>query len=220
MKKHIQKKTVAFLLVFLFALSPLMADTDHDDLSVDKVIEEIMQSQGVSNEKDIDINKVSSELLEKLGDAVMEETHPGAAHEFMDNMMGGEGSETLKQAHINMGYNYLLSITEGRDRGWGMMGSYNMMGAGMMGGYGMMGSWGGGPFNFFYRYGGTVMMIFGFLILAGLVALIVLGAKQTGFFKNLTSNDDENPLDILDRRLARGEITEEEYERLKKRITQ
>ncbi|MEM5948111.1 SHOCT domain-containing protein [Spirochaetia bacterium 38H-sp] len=208
----LRKIGIVIVLAFL-TLAPVMADSDHANLSVGSVLQEIMQKQGVNNEKDIDIAHVPEELLEELGDAVMEESHPGTAHEFMDTMMGGEGSESLRQAHINMGYNYLLSLTKGTGS-WGMMGPYNMMGTGMMG------AWGGSSYTPFFRYGGIIMMIFGFLVIAGLIALIVMSVRQTGFFRKLSSTeDDENPLDILDRRLARGEITEEEYDKLRKKLT-
>ncbi|HLD75586.1 MAG TPA: hypothetical protein VI874_01085 [Candidatus Norongarragalinales archaeon] len=40
--------------------------------------------------------------LEAIGDYYMEQMHPGPAHEFMDDMMGGEGSESLKRVHLNI----------------------------------------------------------------------------------------------------------------------
>src|SRR3989344_9661191 len=50
----------------------------------------------------ISCDKLTDEQLEFIGDYYMERIHPGEAHEIMDKMMGGEGSESLKQVHINM----------------------------------------------------------------------------------------------------------------------
>src|SRR3989344_4253021 len=47
-------------------------------------------------------DNLNDEQLESMGDYYMEQMHPGQAHEFMDSMMGGEGSESLKLVHINM----------------------------------------------------------------------------------------------------------------------
>lgn len=40
--------------------------------------------------------------LEKMGDYYMEQMMPGAAHKNMEQLLGGEGSEGLKQMHILM----------------------------------------------------------------------------------------------------------------------
>ncbi|ADN02438.1 SHOCT domain-containing protein [Spirochaeta thermophila] len=210
-----------WLLIGVVLFSPLLgmaADEEgHEGLSVEAVLQEIMASQGVERIQDVDPDRVAPELLEELGDAVMEEAHPGEAHEIMDAMMGGEGSESLAVIHRAMGYRYLVALVNGREDvwGWGMMGP-GMMGAGM--GPWMMYGWAGGqPGTFWYRYGGIIMMIFGFLILAGIIAaLIVLVQQNRGIFRSLGGQED--PLSVLKARLARGEITEEEYERLKSRI--
>ena len=111
--------------------------------SVEIVLQNILESQGVSKVQEIDLSKVGDDDWERLGDAVMELQHPGEAHEVMDRMMGGEGSESLRQMHINMGQAYL---------GYG--GNY---GSGMMSG-GMMGNW---NTNSSLRGGGFPMMGFG-----------------------------------------------------------
>ncbi len=95
-------------------------------------------------------SELTDAQLESMGDYYMEQMHPGEAHELMDKMMGGEGSESLKQMHTSMakrlycneGYGGMMGTMMGS--GYGMMGNGGMMN--MMGnyagnyGYGMMGS--------------------------------------------------------------------------------
>ena len=80
-------------------------------------------------ESAISCDKLTNEQFEEMGDYYMEQMHPSEAHEYMDRMMGGEGSESLKQMHINIA----RSIYCNEDVGMG-----NMMGSGMMGGNMMM----------------------------------------------------------------------------------
>src|SRR3989344_2462526 len=81
-------------------------------------------------------SELSDEQLEVMGDYYMEQMHPGESHELMDTMMGGEGSASLKQVHINMAKR--IYCNDNVYIGYGMMGSggmMNMMGRGVMGGY-------------------------------------------------------------------------------------
>lgn len=71
---------------------------EHTHESLEVVLEEIGQK---------DCDEYTQEEFERIGDAVMEQQHPGEAHEAMDLMMGGEGSENLRLMHINMGLGYL-----------------------------------------------------------------------------------------------------------------
>lgn len=76
---------------------------------------------------------LTNEQLESIGDYFMESIHPGKAHKYMDNMMGGDGSEYLNQMHINMAKR--LYCNEAMYMGWGMMGADGkgtMYGAQMM----------------------------------------------------------------------------------------
>ena len=76
----------------------------------------------------ISCDKLTDEQLEAMGDYYMEQMHPGEAHEMMDQMMGGEGSDTLKQMHIQMAKRLYCNEDVG-----GMMNM--MMGNNMMGNY-------------------------------------------------------------------------------------
>ncbi len=87
----------------------------------------------------------------------------------------------------------------------------------MMGGYGMWGTW------------GWIMMVIGWIFWLALLTLIILGivwmVRQLGGGGNRAqagtttpSAPAQTPEEILKLRLARGEITEEEYERLRRRL--
>ncbi len=110
--------------------------------------------------------------------------------------------------------------------GGGMMGS-GMMGSGMMGG-GMMGNgqWGYGPYSaiptggggYGYDYGfnwlGTVIQILLFVVFLGLIAFGVYYV-----ISGRTLKPSGGSLEIVKERYAKGEITEEEYNRMKKELS-
>ncbi len=112
---------------------------ENQDASLDDILQEILNSQNVTKVTDIDCKGVSDIQFEELGDAVMGlMVGSEEQHEIMDQMMGGEGSESLKSTHILMGKQYLGCQGEGYGTSYGMMGI-----PGMMGGSGMMGMpWG------------------------------------------------------------------------------
>ena len=59
----------------------------------------------------------------------MEQMHPGAAHEAMDAVLGGEGSDSLKAVHVSMGKSYLRCFNGSSissPMGPGMMGPWMM----------------------------------------------------------------------------------------------
>ena len=131
------------------ALTATIAWADSDDMdskdmhsaTVEDVLAEIRNDLGLGAEDKIDPMKVPSEFLETLGDAVMGLMAGGdEQHEWMDRMMGGEGSESLTSAHQWMGYRYLSG---GYTTGSGFD---SMMGSGMMGGMMMGGTGNAGGF--------------------------------------------------------------------------
>ncbi len=103
--------------------STITQGADHEE-TVKDVIESIASTQGVSSADDIDCDLMSEDDLERLGEAVMSQMHPDLEeHEAMDEMMGGEGSSTLRDAHIRMAKAYLGC----GDFGMGMLNHGSMM---------------------------------------------------------------------------------------------
>ncbi|MBI5956168.1 MAG: SHOCT domain-containing protein [Chloroflexi bacterium] len=73
----------------------------------------------------------------------------------------------------------------------------------MMGGFGF-------PFM-----GGIVMLLFWLLIIGGVVWLVQSLARGRGSSET-SAPASESPLDILNRRYAKGEITKEQFEQMKR----
>ena len=185
------KKTILILAIFLLSIVAVLAQESHDS--------EIEEGKKLVESK-ISCDKLSNEQLESIGDYYMEQMHPGEAHEIMDNMMGGEGSESLKQVHINMAKR--LYCNENVYIGYGIMGSGSMMN--------MMGSY---PANYDYsNYG--YWNIFWILLFVATIFLIVWIIHRFGIKKTAS----ETPLNILRKRFAKGEITKKEFEYMKNEL--
>ena len=134
----------------------------------------------------ISCDKLTDEQLEAMGDYYMEQMHPGEAHEMMDQMMGGEGSDSLKQVHIQMAKR--LYCTE--DVG-GMMGNY--------------------PAYYGYNNFWNVLWL---VFLIGVIALI--GWLIHKFTKR--GKESETPINILQKRYAKGEINKKQFDEMKKEL--
>ncbi len=150
-------KTIFILLVFVAVLSFVslafvLANGEHD----------FSETRRIINSR-ISCSSLTEDQLEEIGDFYMEQMHPGEMHEVMDRMMGGEGSESLRQMHINMArmmycgesgrYGNMMSMTSSMGEPW----MINMMRTGMMNnrdvGSGMMGMMSGDGMNYMMRYG-------------------------------------------------------------------
>ena len=205
-----KKLLIIFLLAMLIVLSfSFIAYADNNmPKSIDTVMSDIRKEQGLKSDGTINVNKVSPTMLETLGDAVMEVMIGNTAiHDQMDKNLGGDGSARLTAFHQRLGYNYLSGYPNG------MM---NLMSGGMMGniGGGMMGNWnyGYGMMNSF-GWGGWIFGILCILIIVIIVFFIVKvvkGNKGTG-----TISTDDKHLDILKERYAKGEITKDEFDKMK-----
>src|SRR3989344_194961 len=138
-----KNKLIALLILSLFMIN--LASSNMEDFEEAKNIISSKVSCGDLSEKQLEI----------LGDYYMEQMHPGEVHERMDAMMGGEGSESLRQVHINMGIRFYC----GGNNYYGMMGMmYN-----------------NGNVNNVYGYGfiGVFSWIFMVIVIIALVLLII-----------------------------------------------
>jgi len=72
--------------------------------------------------------------------------------------------------------------------------------------------WGPMMMHYGYGYGGMFLGII-LLIVAAVLVYFIVQALST---KGRSPMQNENPLDILKRRYAKGEITREEFEKMKK----
>lgn len=182
--------------------------------SLDAVLEDIRKGQGAGEDDAIDCGKVTDEQFEALGEAVMGIVHPDLEeHELMDRMMGGEGSDTLAATHRIMGARYLGCCPSGafEEMGPGMRGGW-MMGTGPFPRWGGMGGYGYGRGWMHYGWGGILMWIFILVIIIAAIYFMYYLAKS----KTPGAPSGETPLDLLKKRYARGEISKDEYQRIKK----
>jgi len=120
------------------AFTQSMSD-EHGSQSVDQIMGQIRSELKLGQNDRIDPNQVPSTLMIKLGDAVMDVMIPNQQqHEYMDQMMGGEGSASLDSMHEWIAYRYLTGGYNANGVGYGMMPG-GMMGY-RNGGWGMMGN--------------------------------------------------------------------------------
>ena len=225
MKTSTIVSVIGVLLLFLFIGGMALSDGGHGR-NIDEILAEIRQEQGIESDDPIDPDGVSDEYLEELGEAVMGLMHPNEReHEYMDEMMGGEGSESLEYMHRMMGYRYLssgfrnpgLPMMRGGWMGRGMMGGMPMMGWGMHHGWGR-GNYGAFPGTMMGGFWGYyTWRIIMWIVLLGVIGvviwLVVRSQKQHGTFRN---PEVDSPLEIAKRRYAQGEISKEEFETMKK----
>jgi putative membrane protein len=197
--------------VFLLGLIlPLMVYGQEQ--SVQQIVADIEREQGVESIEAIDPNMVSDAELEALGEALMSVMVPNERqHEYMDRMMGGEGSESLEAMHRSMGYSYLA---EGGRGSWGP-GSWRRGWPGMMG----LGGWGPGMtegpgawrgMHGWGLMGGGWIWVLVAVLAAAVVVLIVLLATR-GRRGHASGRFSGSARDILAERYARGEISRDEY---------
>ncbi len=119
---------------------------DGHSQSIDEVINDLLVGFDVETVKDLNCEDIVNHDFEHVGEAFMSYMHPNEdEHHRIDDLFGGEGSESLDKMHEFMGRRYLgceegtfgpMMMNFGNDfRGGGMMGN-QLFGVGgwMMGG--------------------------------------------------------------------------------------
>ena len=133
-------KRVLALLAFSLSLaaSAFTQASMAEPRSIDAIVADIEQKQGVTAPDQIKADKVDPALLEELGDAVMDVMIGNPAmHDRMDRMLGGDGSPRLTAFHSDLGQQYLRN---GGLNGVRFGGPWGMGRFGMMYGWGQLGN--------------------------------------------------------------------------------
>jgi len=91
-----------------------------------------------------------------------------------------------------------------------------MMGGWMAGGMGPGMMWGAQGSDGWWRWGGLLMLLPGVLIVGGIVAAVVWGIGNSAEPQNPAG--PSNAREILDARYARGEITRDEYQQMRRDV--
>jgi len=163
-KKILVLISMLILIATTIQISAINSDDNHE--------EEIAKAKEIIKNK-IQCDDLTLEQIEILGDYYMEQMHPGELHEIMDERMGGEGSASLRQVHINIGRMFYCGESQAMSSGMMNM----MMGRNMMSSGNIM-----NPINnednlFNSRW--VFSWLFGALIIIVLILLIVLLIKKT-----------------------------------------
>ena len=163
---------------------------------VNAVSQEELDEAKLLIDSKITCDKLTDEQLEEIGEYYMEQMMPGEAHERAHEMMGlAEGSNAEEQFHINMARKSYCGETTAR---------FGMMGRGMMGNY---------PAYYNYGYSSFWNGIWIIVLIGAIILVIWISYKLARKAK-----EPEMPINILQRRYAKGEISKKQYEDMKKEI--
>ena len=170
------KKILTIILLLIILLNIISLVSAHGE-------ETFAQAEEIIQQK-ISCEELSEGQLEILGDYFMEQMHPGELHEIMDERMGGEGSESLRLVHINIGRSFycgehtalssgIMSTMMGRTYGMG-----GMMGINNNYGINTLCSSVGGIWCYWPSLGGIINLILSLTIIILLIFFIIRLVKK------------------------------------------
>jgi len=208
-----KKTRIFFLLTLLTGILAWsnLSFADEEGRSIKEVTSEIRRDQNLQSGQKIDCDQVTDDQYRELGEAWMDVMIPDPdQHRMMDRMMGGPGSQSLADAHRIMGMRYLGCISD--DTYYGMM-------PGMTKGYAMGGMMYGYNGGWMHSWGGGLIMWIVLLAVIGLVVYLIVAATRSGHGTTHHISSGESAHDILKKRYAKGEISKEEFEQMKRDIS-
>lgn len=171
--------------------------------STGELVATIRRNQGVASNSDINADKVSEMVLVELGRLVMgDKLGSNPVYVWLDTMVGGEASQTLREVRRQVGYNYLRGRT-GRFPGFAHspLDEQARIGAELQA---QEASRHGAPTRTTLMVEASVAAQF---IIILLLLLQVLKIRRQGAVRGA--------LDVLEKRFARGEISTTEFEEKK-----
>ncbi|MDA3810572.1 MAG: SHOCT domain-containing protein [Spirochaetaceae bacterium] len=196
----LRKMTLVLMGIFLIMNGWYLFAQDMDEnRGIDEIIGELEKTQNTGSIQGIDVKKSDPKVLEELGDSVMGELIGDVQrHEWIDRMMGGDGSEQLASIHRSLGIQYIQND--------GNLDSLNreFMGPGMMGGWRNSGNYTGSMMGYWSPWS----WILGFFLLAAIVIITILFLRKRG-------PSGSSALGLLNTRYVNGEISREEFQRIK-----
>ena len=217
------------LLTITLLLPLLLWAQEGAEQRVEDTLQQIFEEQGVDTLEEVRPERVSPDRLAQLGEAVMElSVADDGEREWMEEMMGGSGSQQLRSMYRWMGYNYLRNGGNLTLGAWGPGG----FGPGMAGpgvGPGSMHGWSQGSWQTPPWQGDPTdprlrssvsprpwIWVIGVLLVLVIVILAAV-LMRTGGHRS-REGETRSPDDweeILRQRYARGEISRDEYHRMK-----
>jgi putative membrane protein len=216
------KRLVVLSAAIALLLSPAMlraapAQPDSQKTAAE-VLAEIRQSQGATEDSRIDPAKINDQQLEKLGGAVMEERRGDRKrHQWLESMVGGEGSSSLAAMHRRIGLGYLSG-----GRGGMFPGMMGRPGPGRRDLTPRDSDWRRSRMPGMMRDVRRVGLVWAWIFVVLIWAIMILGIVL--LIRTLVKSGrpvaGQTALEILKTRYARGEIGKQEYEEKKKDIAQ
>lgn len=125
----------AFLVIAVLALSFFSSAVSAAAKQVNNT-ENFAVAEQIVNAR-VSCSQLNESQMAMIGDYFMEQIHSGKQHEYMDAMMGGEGSQSLEYMHIAMAEQFYCNNPQyfpeaagsrnsgSYQQGYGMMGGYN-----------------------------------------------------------------------------------------------
>lgn len=238
LRKQVFLKITVLVIVLFTLLSLLGLVVAHVETAPPTEQKEAIEAGEALVAQNADCKQLNDEQLESIGEYLMEIMHPGKAHHLMHEQMGiEEGTEAEEEFHVNMAKSMycqeggmamknagMMSMMRGGGMDGNMMGGGNMAGMdSMMGNVGMgnAGLWSGSGWSWLMLIVGVVFWI---AIVVAVILLIiwlyrqVSGKSGGGVEGSRGGAVGESPLEILQKRYARGEITVKEFEAMKKEL--